>query len=144
MKNIKYISLMIAAAAIVSCGKDSPANQILNDSGVPNLGGALLDALKPVGEQCGIDVDCKAGIAQGNASISGNASVDAFFQAVIDFQAKANGVSGGIEAQLDGIRTDFGIAGDADLSAELKAQFAANLDGGISVKAEPAKCQVDA
>ena len=56
-------------------------------------------------------MDCKGGgIVKGNASISGVASIDAFFQSVISFQAKADNVSAGINAQLAGdSQGDFGI-----------------------------------
>jgi len=53
--------------------------------------------------QCGLTCP-KTGIVDGNASISGVASVDSFFQAVLDFQAKANNVSAGIDAQLAAIK----------------------------------------
>jgi hypothetical protein len=145
MKNIKYIGLMIAAVLVASCGKNTPGLPGTGDGGTAS--NPLLDnpVTKALGDQCGIDVECKAGgIAKGNASISGVVSVDSFFQAVIDFQAKANGVSGDIEAQLAAIRGDFGIDAKADLATELKAQFDANLQGSLTVNAEPAKCEVDA
>ena len=150
--NIRRMALVVIATSawMAGCGKDSPGLPDLGDSGVPGLPGGggnnpLLEAIKPVAEACDIDVDCKAGgIAKGNASISGVASIDAFFQSVINFQAKADNVSAGITAQLEAIRTDFGIAADANLATELDAQFKANLKGGLVVKAEPAKCAVDA
>jgi hypothetical protein len=98
---------------------------------------------KSLAEQCGL-VCSEKGIAEGNASISGVVSVDAFFQSVLDFQAKADNVSAGIEAQLAAIKSDFGIDAKADLATELQAQIDANLSGGLTVEAEPAKCQVDA
>jgi hypothetical protein len=93
----------------------------------------------------GCSFDCPAeGVAEGNASISGVASVDAFFQSVVNFQAKADGVSAGINAELAAIRGDFGIAADADLEAQLMAQIQANVEGSLTVEAEPARCAVDA
>jgi len=94
-------------------------------------------------KQCGIDVDCKAGIAEGNASISGVASVDAFFGAVLDYQTKEDQASADIDAKLDAVRADFGIAADADLKAELSAQIQQNLESGVTVHTEPASCAVD-
>ncbi len=94
-------------------------------------------------KQCGLSCPDK-GIAQGNAQISGVASVDAFFSSVVNFQNTASGVSGDIDAQLQAIRGDFGIAADADFKASLDAQIAANLSGGLKIDAEPAKCSVDA
>ncbi len=91
------------------------------------------------------DYTCAAsGIAEGNASISGVLAIDGFFSSVVNFDKTAASVSAGIAAELEGIRADFGIAADADLGAELQAQFAANLEGGIKVKAEPARCAIDA
>jgi len=143
------MGLVAAAAGILfaACGGDDDGGGLLGDGGIPNVtdlpgvGGAI----KAAGEACGIDVDCKAGgIAEGNASISGVASVDSFFQAVLDFQAKAGNVSAGIEGQLALIKGDFGIDAKTELAAGLQAQIDANLEGGLTVKAEPAKCQVDA
>src|SRR5262245_42871146 len=61
------------------------------------------------------------GIAEGNAAISGIASVDAFFAAVVRYQGAATGVAGGIQAQLDAIKGDFGIDAKTDVVAGLDA-----------------------
>jgi hypothetical protein len=98
--------------------------------------------ISDVGKQCGLQCPEK-GIAQGNASISGVASVDAFFQAVLDYRAKANNVSSGIDAQLAAIGSDFGLASGADLSVALMEKISANVEGGLTVDAEPARCAVD-
>jgi hypothetical protein len=95
-------------------------------------------------KECGLECAAKGeGLIAGNAAISGVASIDAFFGSVVNFEAAANGVTGGINAQLEGIRADFGIAADADLDVALKAQFDANLEAGYSLKVSPAKCQAD-
>jgi hypothetical protein len=125
MMRSNRISLMLVAASsllVASCGEDNP----------------IADA---AGEACGLECGT---LAEGSASISGVASVDAFFSSVISFQGKANGVSAAIEAELSAIRADFGIAADADLAAGLQAQIDANVSGGISIVAEPARCTVDA
>jgi hypothetical protein len=83
------------------------------------------------------------GVAEGNAAISGVASVDAFFAAVIKYQGAATGVAGGIKAQLDAIKGDFGIAANTDVVAGLDAAFKANLEAGFKLEAEPARCDVD-
>lgn len=108
--------------------------------GLGLLGSAGCDA---AAEQCGFAC-AEAGIAKGNASISGVLAIDGFFGSVVNFDKTASSVAAGIQAELDGIRADFGIAAEANLKAELEAQFAANLEGGIKVKAEPARCAVDA
>jgi hypothetical protein len=99
------------------------------------------DGSNPVTDACGLECGT---IAEGSASISGVASVDAFFSSVASFQGKANGVSAAMEAELNAIRADFGIAADADLAASIQAQIDANVQGSLSVKAEPARCAVDA
>ncbi len=123
------------ALAAVGCGKNG-TNPLTGDGGLANV---LGDLPKQCGLTCPTD-----GIAKGNAAISGVASIDGFFQAVINFQTAADNVSSGIKVQLDMIRADFGIAADADFKAALDAQIAANLSGGLEIKAEPAKCSVDA
>ncbi len=138
--NYRRMGLMLAAACLlVSCGKNGGLPG-LGDGGIPGVGGVIEDLAK----QCGIDVSCSKGIAQGNASISGVVSVDAFFQSVLDFQLKADNVSAAINAQIAAIRGDFGIAADANLKTELQAQISANVEGSLTVKAEPAQCSVDA
>ena len=82
------------------------------------------------------------GVAEGNASISGVPQVDAFFSATIAFRTAADGVSEGIEEQLDLIKADFGITGD--LSTGLKAAFDANLEAGVKFEYQPPRCAIDA
>ena len=84
------------------------------------------------------------GVAEGNANISGVVEVDGFFEQVINFQATAGKVSAGIETELDGIRSDFGLEADADVAAGLKAKFDANLEGGLQVRVEPPRCEIRA
>jgi hypothetical protein len=132
-------SLAIAAAA-ASCQQASgqPSSEIED----PQV--AVTTQAQGLGDLCP-DLACPAeGIAEGNASISGVASVDAFFQSVLNFQGKADAVSGGINAELAAIRGDFGIAANANLAAELRTQITANVEGDLIVEAEPARCAVDA
>jgi hypothetical protein len=101
--------------------------------------------LDDLAEQCGLDINCEAGgIAEGRASISGVASVDAFFAAVINFETKANASAAGIQAELNAIRADFGLEAGADIGASIMAQAEANLEGSLEIVAEPARCQVTA
>jgi len=96
-------------------------------------------------EQCGL-VCAAEGVADGNASISGVASVDAFFSSVVRFQAQADIVTSGIQAELDAIAASVGAkAGDtADLKAKLAAKISANVNGGLKVNFQPPKCTVSA
>ena len=122
---------LAALIGVAACGED----------------GGLEDPLKKLcGFTCPGDTvdDTKiGGVAEGNASITGVPSVDAFFSATIAFQKAADGVSDGIEAELDLIKADFGIEGD-DLAGGLKTAFDANLEAGVKFEYQPPKCAVDA
>jgi hypothetical protein len=132
----KLVLVAIAAGALASCGKNNPLG---GDGGLGPIG----DVAATLAKQCGIDVACKSGLAEGNASISGVVAIDSFFQSVLNFEAKADNVSASIDAQIAAIRGDFGLAANADLAAGLKAQISANVQGSLTIKAEPAKCEVD-
>jgi len=136
MKRFGYsIMGLVFTLASLSCGgKDGLAPLVAGLAGQCGLAcpGNKLD---------GVTVK---GVVDGNAAISGVPSVDAFFGAVINFQNAATNVSAGMESQLDLIRGDFGIAATDDLQAKLKAQFAANLEGGVVFQYQPARCAVDA
>lgn len=120
----------LASLAVASCGGEG--------------GGGPLDELtRDLARQCGLTCPAE-GVLEGNAAISGVAQVDAFFATVNTFRGRADGVSAGIEAQLDAIRGDFGIAASTDLEAGLEAQIEANIDGDIVVEYQPARCAVDA
>ena len=137
----RFVAAAVLGAGLVlgGCGDDG-LTDLIPDAGLP-----IPDVVKEAAKQCGIDVDCEGGgIAEGNASISGVASVDAFFASVLKFQAKADSVASGIDAEVAAIRADFGIDADANLETALKAQIEANVEGSLRVEAEPARCQVDA
>lgn len=102
-------------------------------------------------EQCGL-VCSSEGIIEGNASISGVASVDAFFGAVIDVRSAALNISGSFRAELEGMAADLGLTGYAELStADLAAQVKGAIDakisgavqGSLTIKFQPAKCEAD-
>jgi len=130
----------LVATQLASCAQEAHAAEPEVAVTVqPQLG----DLASDLAEQCGLT--CAAeGIAEGNASISGVASVDSFFQSVINFQGKALGVSAAIDAEVQAIRADFGIDAGANFETELNAQISANLEGGLEIEAEPARCAVDA
>jgi modification target Cys-rich repeat protein len=124
------LSVLLAAAALSSACGDDPASN---------------PALVAAAEACDINISCEgAGIAEGNAAISGLASVDTFFQSVINFQAKADSISGSIDVELDAIRTTFGLEAGADIGAGIKAQAMASGVASLKLVAEPARCSVDA
>jgi hypothetical protein len=122
-----FVGLLVASA-LGSCGSDNNDSNPIGDLG-KNL--------------CGLTCPDE-GIDDGNASISGTPEIDAFFGAVLNFESAANGVSDGIQGQLNAIKADFGIDGKTKLADGLKAQFDANLEAGIKVDYQPAQCSVDA
>lgn len=141
----RFVYRFVGLSALLSLGACGGNDSNSGDGGTSNGSGSVL--AKTCGLGCpgdtveGVKL---AGVAEGNASISGIQQVDSFFAAVLNFQSAANGVSDGIQAQLDAIRADFGIKADANLKTELKTQFDANLTAAIKIDYEPAHCAVDA
>jgi hypothetical protein len=120
---------MAALTVAASCGED----------------GKILGPKEICGFTCPGDTvdDTKiGGVAEGNASISGVPSVDAFFSATIAFRTATDGVSAGIQEQLNLIKADFGIEGD--IAAGLKTAFDANLEAGVEFQYQPPRCAIDA
>ena len=97
-------------------------------------------------EQCGL-VCAAEGVADGNASISGIASIDAFFGAVITFSDAALSVSAGIDAELRGIAVSLGLepgAAAADIKAAIQAKISGAVSGGLKVNYAPPRCDISA
>lgn len=98
-----------------------------------------------IAEQCGLDINCEAGgIAEGNAHISGIASVDSFFGAVIDINARVGQLNGSIQAQIDGMAASVGLppgSAAADIRGAIEARVSAAVEGGLQIQAEPARCE---
>lgn len=89
-------------------------------------------------------------IATGNLSVSGDARLDGFFQAVADLRNATASIRAEIETNLRALGDLYGLAGtevDADYVAELRAAIEAdvqaNTDGGLRVVLEPARCQAN-
>ncbi len=107
------------------------------------MGGAC-DEVK---DACGLNCP-DVGIAGGNASITGVASIDGFFGAVVNYSTQANLVAGKIDAELAAIAASAGLEGGAganfsgELQAALRAEF--GLAGDISVDFQPPRCEVSA
>ena len=84
-------------------------------------------------EQCGLVCPDK-GIVDGNASISGIPNIDAFFGSVVNFNAKANLVSGNIDAELAKIKLSVGLKADDGVD-KIKAAMIAKFS--LDAKAPP-------
>lgn len=122
-----FVPMMMGALLVQGCGEDS----------------ALPGGAGDLAAQCGL-VCSAEGIVEGNASISGLQSIDAFFNAVVNFNAKANIVASNIDLQLGRIRGALGVETNAEIRAALEAKISANVEGGFKIVAEPAKCEITA
>jgi hypothetical protein len=126
--NGKFFGMMVSGLAL---GLGATAMQGCDD-------GALGD----LAAQCGL-VCQEKGVLEGNASISGVASIDAFFGAVVDYQAAANTVTANIRAELDAIALSVDLqpgATGAEIKAAITAKIEANVSGGLKVNYQPAQC----
>lgn len=107
---------------------------------------ALAPGCETVTDVC--DLKCPAeGLIDGNASISGLASVDAFFAAVVGFNKAAVAVEAGVSAELRAIAVSLELdagASAADIRAALELKLAGAVDGGLKISYAPPRCTVDA
>lgn len=87
------------------------------------------------------------GVAAGNASISGVASVDSFFAAVISFGKAAVEIRAGVDAELRAIAVSLELdagASAAEIRTALGLKFESAIEGGLKVSYAPPRCTVDA
>jgi modification target Cys-rich repeat protein len=126
----RLVGMIFAAGAtmavIPGCGEDSP----------------LGDVAKECGLTCPADGE---GIIAGNFSISGVASIDAFFGSVVNVSAKANLVAGNIDAELAKIKARLGLDAEAtaeQIKAKIVADYQLDADASLMVKYVEPKCEV--
>jgi hypothetical protein len=109
------------------------------------------DGLGDLADQCGL-VCPDTGIVEGNASISGVVSLDAFFSAVLTVRDASADVASSMRAELEGIAASLEIEGYAEMSLDqlttavvggLQAKFDANLQGGLTITFTPARCEAN-
>jgi hypothetical protein len=115
-------------------------------AGLGLLVGASLTSMQGCDQVAAVcDLECPAEtVLDGNASITGIASIDGFFGAVIDVNAAALSISGSLQSELDAIALSVGLepgAASADIVAAINLKFTAALDGGLSIKAAPPRCE---
>lgn len=126
----------------------SNPKHLIHVTSILGLGAALtlVEGCEPATELC--DLSCPVeGIVEGNASISGLASVDSFFAAVVGFGKAAVEVRAGVDAELRGLAVSLDLepgASAADIRAALTAKFAGAVTGGLKISYAPPRCQVDA
>jgi hypothetical protein len=123
-------------------------NRLFALTGLGLLAGFSLTTLQgcedsPIADVC--DLSCPdEGVIDGNASITGIASIDAFFGAVVDVNAAALSISGSLRSELDAIALSVGLqpgATGAEIAAELDLKFTAALEGGLQVAFQPPRCE---
>ena len=94
------------------------------------------------------DLKCpEEGIAAGNASISGIASVDSFFAAVVGFGKASLSIRTSVDAEMRAIAASLELgsgATAAEIRAALTAKFDAAIAGGLKVTYAPPRCSIDA
>ena len=125
-------------------------DRILSIAGLGLLTGVSFSALQGCDPGEGIpgcDISCPdEGIADGNAAISGIAEVDAFFGAVVDVSAAANGISSSLRAELDAIALSVDLqpgATGAEIKSAVEAKLAAyiDVDAGLKITFQEPRCE---
>lgn len=124
-------------------------NQLSRFAGIAALGVAIMGTSASCGEDlkdAACNSECEAeGFAEGNASITGVASVDGFFQSAINFTGTANNITANLKAELDGLRADLELpAGEADIVGAFKAKLQTEFQAQVKVEAQPPRCEIDA
>lgn len=116
--------------------------------GIALLSGMVLGACDPasdVAEQCGLDITCSGdGFLEGNAAISGVASIDSFFGAAIDLDAAMVSLSGSLRSRLDAIGVSIGLdagASGAEIRDGLDAFLSTYIAGELTIDYQPARCE---
>ena len=129
------------------------SNRIAGIAGLGLLAGLSLSTLQACdligdGEGAGIpgcDLSCPAeGIAEGNAALTGIASVDAFFGAVIDVNAAANNISSSLRAELDAIALSLDLepgASGVEIRDALQLKLDTALEAGLTITYAPPRCE---
>jgi hypothetical protein len=93
-------------------------------------------------------------ISSGQLSISGDARLDGFFAALADLQGATGSISGEFDANIVALAEVYGVveAGaevDVDAAfvdsvvAAIRADFSANIEGGVRVDYVPAACRAN-
>ena len=97
--------------------------------------------LGDIAEQCGLT--CVT-LAEGRADITGNASIDSFFDSVLTLNNAALDVNAQFQAELDKLAVALKCeATPAGIKAALKAKMDASIDGGVTLVYDPPKCEAN-
>ena len=120
LRTVLGLATGVVVATTQGCGGDGP--------------------LTDVAASCGLSCDAEA-FVEGKFNVSGIASIDAFFSATLDVAGAMNGVAEGIQVELAALYGLVGAEAGGDFAAALDAKLSAWVEGGITVKAEPARCE---
>ncbi len=138
-----------------------PGQSLVSIAGIGLLCGIAVTSVQgcddgPLGdlaEQCGLVCPGEGeGLVAGNFAISGIASIDGFFSAVVNVRSAAANISGSIRAELEGMAASLGIEGAAELSIEdltaavktgIEAKIQANVSGSLKINFQPPRCEAD-
>src|SRR5690606_27455631 len=101
-----------------------------------------------VADQC--KLECK-GVVEASGSVSGIASVDAFFTSALKFRAQANILEADVRGTLVEMAVALGIDASgsaADIAGRIEGHiqggFGGKIDGGITIDFQPPRCEVSA
>jgi modification target Cys-rich repeat protein len=132
MKSIKHVLAVLVAIGLSSF----------------MMAGACDDAAESLCGPCG-------SVANGDATITGNAEVDGIFKAVGTLKAATGSIRGDFDARVRAMAMEvFGIAktelegqGTIDvvgmIEAKFEADIMANIEGGLKINYQPPKCEAD-
>lgn len=98
-----------------------------------------------IAEQCGLVCNSEA-FVEGQANVSGVASIDAFFGAAINLNATMSGVSGELRAELDAIGASVGLepgATGAELRTAIEGHLSGYISGGLTIDYQPPECRAN-
>jgi outer membrane murein-binding lipoprotein Lpp len=108
------------------------------------------DIVEQFADLCGLK--CKF-LADGEATISGNAKIDSFFSATLTLQAQAASLEAEVKAELVSIAAAAGVEGAAEmeideLSAAIEGEvtggFGGVIEGELRLEVTPPRCEVSA
>lgn len=137
----------VAAMAMLTSSQDMNMQQLSGAAAKGLLAHGEKAQLEELAELCGIQC---GNYAEGEASVTGVGSIDAFFGAVLTVESKTLTVESELKATLARMAAIVGVqvAANASLDATADAvvsgfaAFKGQLEGGIEFKYQPPRCAV--
>lgn len=108
------------------------------------------DAIGDLAKECGLVCPVE-GVVEGNASISGVASIDAFFSAVLAVRDASLSVKSNVRAEIDGLAATLNVdtsgmgLGEAAAAVRgaIDARISANVEGSLTIRYQPPRCEAN-